>query len=76
MKPQNYQIINNQIKEKFIQLKQNNPHAFQKRLNLSWSNWGFGMEPLEDSARRLYYSGIDQIELHGNHLFCMRILYT
>jgi sugar phosphate isomerase/epimerase len=37
------------------------------RLNLSWSNWGFGMEPLADSAARLQRAGIEWIELHGNH---------
>ena len=35
--------------------------------NLSWSNWGFGLEPLQDSCKRLKDAGIDYIELHGNH---------
>ena len=37
------------------------------RLNFSWSNWGFGIEPLSDSAARLEKSGVKFIELHGNH---------
>jgi sugar phosphate isomerase/epimerase len=34
---------------------------------LSWSNWGFGIETLGDSAARLQKNGIQFIELHGNH---------
>ena len=36
------------------------------RLNLSWSNWGFGAEPLAQSLARLAGAGIEYIELHGN----------
>lgn len=36
------------------------------RLNLSWSNWGFGAEPLAQSLARLAKAGIEYIELHGN----------
>jgi len=36
-------------------------------LNLSWSNWGFGIEPLANSAARLQENEIQFIELHGNH---------
>jgi D-psicose/D-tagatose/L-ribulose 3-epimerase len=32
-----------------------------------WSNWGFGLEALADSAARLERAGIAWIELHGNH---------
>lgn len=37
------------------------------RLQLSWSNWCFGREPLARSAARLAAAGIEWIELHGNH---------
>jgi len=67
VKPQNYQLINNKIKEQFEQLKKNNPDTLTTKLNLSWSNWGFGMEDLADSAKRLSKAGVDFIELHGNH---------
>ena len=67
MKPQNYQIINNKIKEQFDQLKKSKPGFSKKRLNFSWSNWGFGMENLDDSAKRLSKARIEYIELHGNH---------
>ncbi|MBV9676237.1 MAG: sugar phosphate isomerase/epimerase, partial [Acidobacteriaceae bacterium] len=43
------------------------PERFEKRLNLSWSNWGFGQEHLSDSAKRLEKAGLSFIELHGNH---------
>lgn len=48
-------------------MKKNHPEKFTQRLNLSWSNWGFGMETLEESAARLERAGIRYIELHGNH---------
>lgn len=48
-------------------LKKDHPEKLKRRLNLSWSNWGFGMEPLEESAIRLKKAGIGYIELHGNH---------
>ncbi len=67
MELQNFQKINAKIKDAFDQLKKNNPKALEKKLNLSWSNWGFGMESLSDSAQRLAEAGIQYIELHGNH---------
>jgi len=66
MKLQNFELKNQKIKEQFLALKSGSPSKFQKRLNLSWSNWGFGMEPLADSVRRLAKAGIRFIELHGN----------
>lgn len=48
-------------------MKKHHPQRLKKRLNLSWSNWGFGIEPLADSARRLAKYNVDFIELHGNH---------
>jgi D-psicose/D-tagatose/L-ribulose 3-epimerase len=64
---QNFEKKNEKIKQAFLDLKKNHPEKLQKRLNLSWSNWGFGMEKLEDSVKRLKNAGIDYIELHGNH---------
>lgn len=66
MRPQNYMVEDNKIKERFQRLKKKNPERFKSRLKLSWSNWGFGMEPLEVSVERLKKYGIDYIELHGN----------
>jgi len=64
---QNYEKLNDEIRKRFLALKEENPDALKNRLTLSWSNWGFGMETLEDSAARLNRAGISWIELHGNH---------
>jgi sugar phosphate isomerase/epimerase len=64
---QNYELVNDDIRQKFLTFKKANPECSKRRLDLSWSNWGFGMEELADSAARLHRSGIDWIELHGNH---------
>ncbi len=67
MQPQNYELKNEKIRSAFEDLKKNHPEKLSPRLNLSWSNWGFGMEPLADAAARLAKAGIGYIELHGNH---------
>jgi D-psicose/D-tagatose/L-ribulose 3-epimerase len=67
MKLQNFQQKNEEISTKFDHLKKNQPDKFDRRLNVSWSNWGFGIEPLAESAARLQKAGIEFIELHGNH---------
>lgn len=64
---QNYEQKNEKIKQAFLELKKNHPEKLQQKLNLSWSNWGFGIEKLEESVKRLKKYGIDFIELHGNH---------
>ena len=66
MKPQNYEIKNLKIEKQFKQLKKDKPGNFERRLNLSWSNWGFGLESLEDSVKRLSSAGLEYIELHGS----------
>ena len=67
MKMQNAAIKTEKIKKAFLALKKAHPKKLKTRLNLSWSNWGFGIEPLEGSAARLEKNGITFIELHGNH---------
>ncbi len=64
---QNFEAKNQRIKDQFTALKKTRPEPFARRLNLSWSNWGFGMESLADSAERLQKAGLEFIELHGNH---------
>jgi len=63
VKRQRFEEKNEQIKAQFKALKLKKPH----RLNLAWSNWGFGMERLQDSAKRLEKAQVPFIELHGNH---------
>jgi sugar phosphate isomerase/epimerase len=67
MTAQNFEIKNERIREQFRNLRKTAPQSFVRRLNLSWSNWGFGMERLSDSAKRLERAGLSFIELHGNH---------
>jgi len=66
MELQNYEKADAVIRERFLRLKSESPGKLERRLTLSWSNWGFGMEPLADSAARLKKYGVDHIELHGN----------
>ncbi|MHC4872410.1 MAG: sugar phosphate isomerase/epimerase family protein [Planctomycetota bacterium] len=67
MSKQNFEIKNDKIREQFENIKKSSPEKLEKRLNLSWSNWGFGMESLETSVKRLAGAGVNYIELHGNH---------
>lgn len=63
---QNWQSKSDGIRAQYLAARKANPEKFEATLNLSWSNWGFGMEPLATSANRLADSGIRFIELHGN----------
>ncbi len=67
MSKQNYEKKNEAIRQQFLALKKHQPKRLKNRLNLSWSNWGFGIEPLSASAARLSKHGVTFIELHGNH---------
>ena len=62
---QNYELKNKKIKDAFLKLKSEKP--FKGKLKLAWSNWGFGIEPLDVSCARLAKAGVEYIELHGNH---------
>jgi sugar phosphate isomerase/epimerase len=66
MSDQAFAIRTKRIQASFLDLKKRHPERFKRRLTLSWSNWGFGMEPLADSAARLARHDIRFIELHGN----------
>ncbi len=67
MIPQNFEKKNEAIRAAFRALRRDHPERLRTRLNLSWSNWGFGLESLSDSCARLARAGIGFIELHGNH---------
>lgn len=67
MRQQHFEESNEHIRAQFRELKKKSPEKLKKRLNLSWSNWGFGRESLADSAARLAKSNVSYIELHGNH---------
>ncbi len=67
MKKQAFEQKSEKIRQEFLDTKKKHPERFRRKLNLSWSNWGFGIEPLSSSAARLARAGIKFIELHGNH---------
>ena len=67
MRQQHFEEKNDRIRQRFREMKKASPKKFDTRLNLSWSNWGFGREDLRSSAKRLQKTGIPFIELHGNH---------
>ena len=67
MKKQAFEQKSEKIRHEFLDLKKKHPERLARRLSLSWSNWGFGIEPLATSAVRLSRAGIKFIELHGNH---------
>jgi len=64
--PQNFERINQQILRKLQSKAKSDPKSLARRIDLSWSNWGFGQESLEKTARRLQKNKIEWIELHGN----------
>jgi len=66
MKPQNFKKKDLDVIRKFIAFRKEGKPEGGKRLNLSWSNWGFGPESLERSAERLARHNVNYIELHGN----------
>jgi len=66
MTPQNYEMKTQKIREQFVARLKADSSLRNKKLKLSWSNWGFGIEPLATSAKRLAANGIEWIELHGN----------
>lgn len=67
MRQQHFEESNSRIQERFSELKKASPQRFKDRIKLSWSNWGFGREPLAESAARLEKNHVPYIELHGNH---------
>ncbi len=67
MTKQGWEQKSDRIRQSFLDLKRRSPEKMKRRLALSWSNWGFGIEPLSASAARLEKAGIRFIELHGNH---------
>ncbi|MCX7029491.1 MAG: hypothetical protein NTU62_05145 [Spirochaetes bacterium] len=70
MKRQAWELKPDAIRQSFLELKKRNPAALKRRLSLFWSNWGFGIKPLEASTARLQRAGIRFIDLHladSNH---------
>ena len=66
MESQNYEKKRQRIVEAFGRKLSADSSLKDKRLKLSWSNWGFGLESLEQTASRLERHGVQWLELHGN----------
>ncbi len=64
---QNVDLWRQEVRDRYLAAKRDDPARFEARLNLSWSNWGFGLEDLAVSCRRLADHQVPYIELHGNH---------
>lgn len=67
MKLQHVDQVREDIRIAFENKKKNQPKLFERRLELSFSNWVFGLEPLEDAAKRLQKHGVRYIELGGDY---------
>jgi len=65
VKAQNFQLKDREVIEKFIEFRKKD-QQIERKLNLSWSNWGFGVEPFEQSIARLAKYKVTYVELHGN----------
>lgn len=65
MRPQVFEVRNAEVARRFVEARARAGSEWP-RLRLSWSNWGFGTEPLEACAARLAGHGIRYVELHGN----------
>lgn len=67
MKLQLVDELNRKIRVDFEKLREEHPERFERRLNLSYSNWTFGLEDLEEAAARLAKYNVEYIELGGNY---------
>jgi D-psicose/D-tagatose/L-ribulose 3-epimerase len=65
MKLQNFQLRDREVVTRFLESRSKSP-GIERKLNLSWSNWSFGIEPFERSIARLARFKIEYVELHGN----------
>lgn len=67
MKLQHVDQVRESIRERFEAKKKAHPEKFEKRLELSFSNWVFGLESLEEAVKRLAKYNVRYIELGGNY---------
>jgi len=63
---QNFEKKNAGIRLRYLQAKRANPALFGRRIDLSWSIWMFGLEPVGASLDRLMRNGIRYVELKGD----------
>jgi sugar phosphate isomerase/epimerase len=63
---QNWQRRSAAIRTAFLEAKRSDPDRFLRKIDLSWSIWMFGLEPLEASLDRIARNGIRYVELKGD----------
>jgi D-psicose/D-tagatose/L-ribulose 3-epimerase len=61
---QNFEKKDRIIRDDFKKLLKEK--KIKNKLKLSWSNWGFGLEPIGKSLERLKNNKVEYVELHGN----------
>lgn len=59
--------VRKDIRERFEAKRKAEPEKFERRLELSFSNWVFGLETLEEAVRRLAKYKVRYIELGGDY---------
>jgi D-psicose/D-tagatose/L-ribulose 3-epimerase len=67
MKLQYVDEVREQIKLRFEAVRKSEPGKLERRLELSFSNWVFGLETLEEAVRRLAKYKVRYIELGGDY---------
>lgn len=58
--------VRENIRKRFETKKKEHPEKFQRKLELSFSNWVFGLETLEEAVKRLAKYHVGYIELGGD----------
>jgi len=64
--PQNWQRRSEAIRKAYLRAKAESPVRFERRIDLSWSIWMFGLEPIGASLDRIARNGIRFVELKGD----------
>lgn len=59
--------VREDIRKRFEAKKKEHPERFERRLELSFSNWVFGLESLEEAVKRLAKYNVGYIEMGGDY---------
>jgi sugar phosphate isomerase/epimerase len=66
MSQQNWERKSAAIRAAYLEAARSAPARFERRIDLSWSVWMFGLEPLGASLERLARHGLGFVELKGD----------
>jgi sugar phosphate isomerase/epimerase len=64
--PQNWERRSEAIRRAYLEAKKTDPSRFERSMDISWSVWMFGLEPIGASLERLARNGIGFVELKGD----------